>query len=127
MIGRPTASTSGQYDGDGRCTPVPSPGWATSAPVATRTTLPSVVLLVLAVPELVEVRHGRHLVEVVGGHRRLDHPLEAAGVPRVGAGVDRVHAGGLRQLTRMLPTKTSIDTAMMNAPMVATMFQKSKP
>ena len=48
-----------------------------------------VVLLVLAVPELVEVRHGRHGVEVVRRHRRLDHPLEAAGVPRVGPGADR--------------------------------------
>src|SRR5918997_5367093 len=48
------------------------------------------VLLVLAVPELVEPRDGRRGVEVVGGDRRLHHPLEAAGVPRVGPGSDRV-------------------------------------
>src|SRR6266508_6932432 len=40
MNGRPAASTSGQYDGDGRWTLVASPFWAASSEDVTRTTLP---------------------------------------------------------------------------------------
>ena len=46
------------------------------------------VVAVLAVPELVVLLDHGHLVEVVLRGRRRDHPLEAPGVPRIGAGVD---------------------------------------
>src|SRR6478609_7309413 len=40
-MGRPKASTSGQYDGDGRCTCLPVGTWAMSLPSATLTSRPS--------------------------------------------------------------------------------------
>ena len=43
------------------------------------------------------------------------------------AAIDRGVAFALRRLTMMLAKNTSIETAMMNAPMVLTMFQKLNP
>ena len=73
------------------------------------------VLLVLAVPELVEVRHGRHSSKLWAGagdgiiHSRL-RASHGSGPGSTGL------ARCLRQLATMLQTKISIDTAMMNAP-----------
>ena len=75
------------------------------------------VLLVLAVPEVVELGDDRVVVEVVLGGGRRDAPLEAAGVPRVGPG------GGYRwracaSSARCCRRTRGSATAMMKAPIV---------
>ena len=60
------------------------PSWRSSAPVATATTRPFSSSLYLRCQNSSRSRDDRDLVEVVRGGGRRDHPLEAAGVPRVG-------------------------------------------
>ena len=128
MSGRPKASTSGQYDGDGRWTSVASPFWTTSSVAAMRTRRPFSSSPYLRCQNSSSSVTVGTVVEVVRRGGRRDHPLEAAGVPRVGPGArPGLAALALRRLRRMFKKKISIDTAMMNAPIVVTMFQKLKP
>ena len=126
MTGRPIARTSGQYDGEGRCTPVPSPGWATSAPVATRTTLPSSFSWYLRC-------QNSSRCDTVGTVSKL---WAGTGDCTIHSRLRASHGSGpgstglvrcLRQLASTFQAKISIDTAMMNTPTVDTMFQKSNP
>ena len=66
------------------------------------------VLAVLAVPEVVELGDDRVVVEVVLGGGRRDAPLEAAGVPRVGA-----RAGAARRRPRFERTMLTKNTTKL--------------
>ena len=82
MIGRPSARTSGQYDGDGMWMPcgssrlAPASGSSASAPLGGSFTEPALVVLgVLAVPEVVAARRRRGISAKLysGGGDGIDH------------------------------------------------------
>ena len=100
MIGRPSARTSGQYDGDGMWMLCGSSGrgacsGSSTASLGGQLHQPALVVLgVLAVPELVAVRRrsGSRRSCTRAAATTID-PLERARVPRVVAGASRRGAG----------------------------------
>ena len=125
MRGSPSATASGQNDGDGRCTPVASPVWAASSTVATRTTVPSSFSAYLACHHSSRPRTWGTVSKLcVGTGDGIDHSRLRASHGS-GPGGGRCGASRLDLTTFHMNTTTL--TAISSDPTVAAMFQNSNP